>query len=271
MFNVILIFIAAAIILSVQSSRDKEIIVSSRNDVLEHYQKRLEGRVIGLLICAVVTICGFASDGWVWELLVGYPGIFLSFFMLLLVIDAALKKKRFSNMSDNEFTNLKIEKITEQNAKNAPLESDSLFETPPPCPRCGSAKTRTSDDYRAKAGARMAGGIVLGALLGNYTNFNFTQTYYAKQRFKQSIKIEKQYQCKNCGYIWSATPSSPQKTMVECTTAPKKKPQTSTSRSSSSEMSPEQQQNVKELRELLEAGILSQEEYDKTINKLLLS
>lgn len=206
----------------------------------------------------------------------------------------------YRTMSESEYARKKQEIIDNEKAlESVPVAKQeeqpgllSIFETPPPCPRCGSGDTKTSDNYKVKQGAKALGGIAFGLLLGQNPNMTYSQSYIMKRNYRQSIKIDMEFQCKCCGYVWKPDPNAvrskqnAQKKSAIISATPtqtisvKIKPeQMSTKKeipgnSVSEDVLPTSKtlkEQVQDLRDLKDSGALTQEEFDAEMNKLLLS
>ena len=279
---IILVFLFIAAI--VQAVKEEEIKSNDRVQLLATYEDKLKRRrkglyvICGILALGIILYC-FGDleeeakvDTWLfgeisvtqwtathyWAFFCTLIGILGGIVSGVLVYRASYYTRKYRVMNDRQYEKIQEEIKQADEANNQ--SSFTLFETPPPCPHCGSADTRTSDDYRAKQGLKMAGSVVLGAVLGNYSTMNAAQTYYAKQHLKKSIKIDKEYRCNRCGYVWKQSTSEQKQ-------VPHKKQQSlppSAKAQSTSIMSKE----AKELKELLNLGILTPEEYEIEANKL---
>lgn len=263
----IIIFVVAIIAMAVKSGKTDEIVANSRSEMVEREGNRLTKRIIGLVIFILIAIYGFSTEGILGQIFGILVGVVGSISFLVAVLRTAANKNKFANMSEREFVVYQNQRIDEDVQE---FGEQSQYVVDPPCPRCGSKDVRTSDDYRLKAVARSAGSMVLGQVLGNYTNFNTVQTHYAKQQFKQSIHIDKEYQCKHCGHVWKGEPIVQYKQIQNISTvAPISEPKQLIS--STNDKSPEQLTDANKMRglmDLLEAGALTNEEFEQEMKKI---
>lgn len=258
----IIFFVVVFIAMAVKSGKTSEVVANSRSEMVEREGNRLTKRIIGLVIFILIAIYGFTTEGIFGQLFGVLFGIVGSISFLVAVLRTAANKSKFTNMSEREFVVYQNQRIDEDIQE---FGEQSQYVVDPPCPRCGSKDVRTSDDYRIKAAARSVGGMVLGQVLGNYTNFNYAQTHYMKQRFKQSIQIDKEYQCKHCGHIWKGEPIIQYK-QFQSSSIPEPKQLIS----SPTCKSPEQitdANNMQGLKDLLDAGALTNEEFEQEMKK----
>ena len=185
----------------------------------------------------------------------------------------------YRTMSESEYARKKQEIIDNEKAlESVPMANEnsvaneeqpgllSIFETPPPCPRCGSKETRTSDDYRAKQGAKALGGIALSFIMGQNPYQTTMQSYVMKRNYRQGIKIDKEFYCKHCGYKWKPEPTIPQPKQTQSSESSFASPKPALLMNTSAQVG--NKNEVQELNELLDAGILTHEEFDREMNRL---
>ena len=266
MMTILIIIIVVAIIASaVKSGKTNEVVANSRGEMVDREGNRLTKRIIGLVIFVLIAIYGFTTEGIFGQLFGILFGVVGSICFLVAVLRTAANKSKFAQMSEREFVAYQNQRIDEDVQE---FGEQSQYVVDPPCPRCGSKDVRTSDDYRLKAAARSAGSMILGQVLGNYTNFNYAQTHYAKQQFKQSIHIDKEYQCKHCGHVWKGEPIVQYKQIQDAPVIERNPAQLV---SSTIDTSPEQMSDANKmqgLRDLLEAGVLTNEEFEQEMKKV---
>ena len=264
MMTILIIIIVVAIIASaVKSGKTNEVVANSRGEMVDREGNRLTKRIIGLVIFVLIAIYGFTTEGIFGQLFGILFGVVGSICFLVAVLRTAANKSKFAQMSEREFVAYQNQRIDEDVQE---FGEQSQYVVDHPCPQCGSKDVRTSDDYRLKAAARSAGSMILGQVLGNYTNFNYAQTHYAKQQFKQSIHIDKEYQCRHCGHVWKGEPIVQYK-QIQSTSIPEPKQLIS----SATDRTPEQlsdDNKIQGFRDLLEAGLLSNEEFDQEMKKI---
>ena len=264
MVTLFIIFIVVAIIaMVVKSSKTHEIVANSRAEMVEREENRLTKRVIGLSAFVIIAIVGFTSDGIIGQILGIFFGVLGSICFLVAVLRTAANRSKFANMSEREFVVYQNQRIDEDIQENG---EDSIFLVDPPCPRCHSNNVRTSDNYRMKKAARAVGGMVYGQILGNYTNFSSTQIFVSKQQFKNSIKIEKEYQCNHCGHIWKGDPIVQYKQLQSSSVLEPKQLNSSPTDTSSEQIS--NSNNVQGLKALLGSGVLTNEEFEQEMKKI---
>ena len=260
----IIIIVVAIIATAVKSSKTNEVVANSRGEMVEREGNRLTKRIIGLVIFVGIAIYGFTTEGIFGQLFGILFGVVGSISFLIAVIRTAANKSKFANMSEREFVVYQNQRIDEDVQE---FGEQSQYVVDPPCPQCGSKDVRTSDNYRMKAAARSAGSMILGQVLGNYTNFNTAQTYYAKQQFKNSIKIEKEYQCRHCGHVWKGEPIVQYKQIQSVSTTPEPAQLVSSTVATSPEIMSDANK-MRGLMDLLEAGALTNEEFDQEMKKI---
>lgn len=264
---IILAFVIFIAILLNQKVKNDEIKSNNKEGIQSLYKEKLNKSVRSLCIFLGIFLFGyFIHDRTVFLAylfyLIGAGGFYFSG---IAAIRAYLKVKKYRSMSNKEYSQIKediikAEEEAKKNSENSIFNAEPLFEQPPICPRCGSEDTKTSDNYKVKAGAKVLAGVAFGAALGSYTNMNFAQTFVAKQQFKKSIRIAKEYQCKCCGYVWKASPEQ--------------KPPTPPKQINNKHLLESPRNNndfEKELKlyeGLLEDGTLTQEEYNREIDRL---
>ena len=74
------------------------------------------------------------------------------------------------------------------------------------CPKCGSTNVGTSTAHKLKKGATYAADFALGYLFGEAAVDVMSQT----GGVSDNVKIEKEYECKSCGYIWKGAATGDQ-------------------------------------------------------------
>ena len=66
------------------------------------------------------------------------------------------------------------------------------------CPKCGSTNVGTSTAHKLKKGATYAADFALGYLFGEAAVNVMAET----GGVSDNVSIKKEFQCRNCGYIW---------------------------------------------------------------------
>ena len=66
------------------------------------------------------------------------------------------------------------------------------------CPKCGSTNVGTSTAHKLKKGATYAADFALGYLFGDAAVNVMSET----GGVSDNVSIKKEFQCRNCGYIW---------------------------------------------------------------------
>ncbi len=66
------------------------------------------------------------------------------------------------------------------------------------CPKCGSTNVGTSTAHKLKKGATYAADFALGFLFGETAVDVMSET----GGVSDNVSIKKEFQCRNCGYIW---------------------------------------------------------------------
>ena len=287
MVSVFIIIIVAIIAIGIWSSaRKKEIKDNERSNLVSIWEQRYKASLIGLYISLAILVAGVL-------ILVLTDGIFGEFIgVLILVIGApfaigfgiyaaSVRKnqlKKYKNMREDEYLKLQesINKEEESLVSNQGNTVNKLnlpfFEKPPVCPYCGSEDTKTSDNYKVKQGAKVLGKLALSAALGNYTNMNMAQRYMMGQNYNKSISVDREYQCKHCGYIWKPEPETSSPASLPSNDTQNKKLETSTiAPNDTSEERTTLINDVQTLKSLLAAGEITQEEYNAALHKILIS
>lgn len=298
---IVLIFIA----LVVNAVKEEEIKSNDRTQLQKIYEEKLKNRLTalyvfcGILALGILLYCfgnlnkDVQVDTWLFGQITRrrWTGThYLAFFCTLIgamgIIISAIKAhnanyyaKEYRTMGDIEYARKKQEIIDrEKELESVPMANEnsvaneeqpgllSIFETPPPCPRCGSKETRTSDDYRAKQGAKALGGIALSFIMGQNPYQTTMQSYVMKRNYRQGIKIDKEFYCKHCGYKWKPEPTIPQPKQTQSSESSFASPKPALLMNTSAQVG--NKNEVQELNELLDAGILTHEEFDREMNRL---
>ena len=302
LFIIIILVIFIAFI--VQAAREEEIKSNERIQLLTIYEKRLKIRLIALYIFGGILALGILLycfgdlnktvkvDTWFlgeltrskwtathyWAFFCTLIGAMGSVIAGIKAAKANSFAKKYDAMADGEYDTIKENLIKAEQVESFNGGDDdeglgvkAFFETPP-CPYCGSADTKTSDDYKAKQGAKMLGKVALSFLLGNYTNMNLTQRYVMGRNYNNSIHVDVEYQCKNCGYIWRPSPDATKKISSPNIEAQTKEPVNIIDDSSiTMQTQPSIKDNIICLKNLLATGVITQEEFDNELHKTLMS
>lgn len=284
----VIMFIAVVI----NAIKEDEIKSNDRVQLLKIYEDKLKNRLTalyffgGILALGILLYCfgdlhkevkvstwlfgDYTRSAWTathyWAFFCTLTGAMGGIVSAIKANNANYYAKKYRTMNDREYNKVKEDLIKADEINN--VNNINLFETPPPCPCCGSEDTRTSDDYRAKAGAKIAGSLLLGAVIGNYTNFSMIQTYQMKRAYKQSIHIEKEYYCKHCGHVWKGVPITQPKQIQNASVVAPKPAQLvhSTIDTAPEQLSPRNEDQG--LMELFEAGVLTQEEFNQEMKRI---
>lgn len=259
----IIILVIVIIAMAVQSGKTSEVVANSRSEMVEREENRLTKRIIGLVFFILIAIYGFTTDGIFGQIFGILFGVVGSIGFLVAVLRTAANKSKFANMSEREFVVYQNQRIDEDVKA---FGEQSQYVVDPPCPRCGSKDVRTSDDYRLKAAARSAGSMILGQVLGNYTNMSSTQIFVSKQQFKNAIRIEKEYQCNHCRNIWKGEAVIQYKQFQSSSVLEPKQLNSSPTDTSSEQIS--NSNNVQGLKALLGSGVLTNEEFEQEMKKI---
>lgn len=253
---ILIAIIVALIAYFVFLSNEKKKSARSRLGMISYYKKHLIIRIIAAVIFVVVAILGIDIDGLFLPILLLVVGVAGCGMMIIFSIRAGVFLNKFNNMSDYQYANYRASGGEDDNTAD-------FLKILPPCPCCGSENTRFSDNYKTKSRGKTAGGMALGAVLGG----NTLPSAISKQLYGQSIKIDKEFKCKDCGYVWR--PGMHQ-TFIEQKETEIPWPQKHLSapiQKASGQISISAQ--LQELKELREAGALTAEEYVSEVNKIM--